>query len=117
MFPFHFRPLVRRANGRSRLNIELLEQRRNPVTASWDMSTGVLDITGTGDRFNDRILVRQNANGISVFDNRSGRPVVVPINTPGGPTGTIMASSITGIFVHGTGGNDLIDLNSGAAGF
>src|SRR4051812_23752354 len=113
MFPFQFRPLFRRAASRARLRIELLEERRNPVTASWDTTTGVLDITGTGDRFNDRILVRQNDNGISVFDNRSGRPVVVPIATPSGSTGTIMANSVTGIFVHGTGGNDLIDLNSG----
>src|SRR5262245_24036202 len=103
---------------RARLWVEGLEERRNPVTASWTL--GVLRVDGSGaPNINDRILVRQSAGLISVFDIRSGTPLFVPI--VGSPTDpslrTVRVSDVVGIRVDAGVGNDLVDLNSAAGGF
>src|SRR5262245_48745480 len=64
-----FSGLSRRpVKNRAILRVEGLEERRNPVTATWDGGTGILDVQGTGTGLNDRILVIQNGSGISVFN-------------------------------------------------
>src|SRR5215208_1628720 len=122
----HFHHLFRQARRPARstpLWVEGLEERRNPVSATWNAVDGILRVGGSGTGINDRILIRQDdsASGpvLAVFDARSGSPVFVTIqNSPTDPTGrTIAAAAVIGIEVNGAGGDDLIDLNSVAAGF
>src|SRR5947209_15312926 len=103
----------RPTKNRVTLNVEGLEERRNPVTAT--MNGSLLDVTGTGSGLNDRILVIQNGNGISVFNQLTNQ--FVPIDTGGNFVDTIDQSFVSGIRVFGNGGNDFIDINSGGREF
>src|SRR5262249_39001080 len=119
---FFFGP-SRRTGKKSKsvqLQVEGLEERRTPVSANWNVVDGVLTVSGSGQPFvNDRILLRQSGSLLEVIDMRSGFPVIVQIGgSPSDPSGrTINTSVVTGILVDGGPGNDLIDLNSTAAGF
>ena len=76
---FH-RVARRPATPRTTLNVELLEERRNPVSgvnATYNLVTGVLEVRGVtppggGFNPNDRIWVLRSGSGIGVFDARTG---------------------------------------------
>jgi len=110
------RPAVRRVS----LSVSQLEERRNPtVTAGYDIPTGILTVNGNAG-LNDRIFLLQGVQGtqrLSVFDGRSGRLIIVPIDIGGTGFGNIDINSVTGIHVNGVGGNDLLDLNSSLHGW
>ncbi|MBO0700680.1 MAG: hypothetical protein J2P46_19950, partial [Zavarzinella sp.] len=116
---------VRKPAGSPPLYAEPLEQRRNPVTATWTQdapgsTTGTLAVNGDGTAglVNDRIRIRQNGSAqVAVIDFRTGREVAVPIDTPGGTVLFMPASQISGITVNAGLGNDFVDLNSFAQGF
>lgn len=101
------------ARRTAHLRVEGLEERRNPVTATL-RADGVLQVDGSpAPAVNDRIQVYQIGGLISVFDARSGRSMVVPIQVAGGPVvESVNAGLVAGIEVNGGVGNDLIDLNS-----
>jgi Ca2+-binding RTX toxin-like protein len=128
-----FSRLARRpASFRTTLHLESLEERRNPATASFSFNaasftTGILTVTGTGPGFNDRLVLLRNGNGLSVFNGGVAIPIV-NANGLGTTLKTMDYSLLQGsgggivvngnnVNVSGTGGNDLIDLNSGAKGF
>src|SRR6476620_11524605 len=101
-----------RKSRRARLRVEGLEERRNPVTATYTL--GVLRVDGSGGlNPHDRIWIRQSADLISVFDVRSGTPQFVPIGgSPTDPSGrTVRVADVIGIRVDAGIGNDLVDLN------
>src|SRR3954471_7991221 len=88
----------------SRLHVEPLEARANPVTAVLSGSTLII----AGDNLvNDLIAVRQTAPAagsmIEVYDGRISTFV---------PFATFNRSAVTAITVDGLDGNDFIDLNS-----
>src|SRR5207244_3846462 len=87
----------RPSKNRAILNVEGLEERRNPVTASFDSGTGILDVQGTGSGLNDRIIVIQNGSGISVLNGFTNQ--FVPITNGATFTFTIDATIVTGITV------------------
>src|SRR5262245_41737120 len=113
-----FFPPARRVDRPRRgpgLRVEALETRANPVSAVLD-SSGVLNIDGSSS-VNDRILVQQSGGFIRVLDARFSTPILVPIQTGFGSVAQISVGLVSGIDVNGLDGNDLIDLNSAAAGF
>src|SRR5947209_12632490 len=110
----------RRPALRTTLRLEQMEERRNPVTATYSSFTRILDVQGSapGQSFpNDRIVLLEQNGQVGVFDARSGRLVQQPIKVDGLTSGTVPASEIDTITVEGNGGNDLIDLNSPSHGF
>jgi hypothetical protein len=106
-----------RLTRRTNLRLEILEERRNPVTAS--LVAGTLQIDGSPLPFaNDWIKVYQDSGFIAVFDNRFRTNAVVPIQiAPGVFVNSVSEGSVTGIDVDGGVGHDIIDLNSLKAGF
>src|SRR5688500_15919639 len=94
-------PFARPDKPRSRLRLESLEDRANPVTAALNGTT--LVITGS-DFAHDVIAVRQTTNNIiQVFDAWVSTTV---------PVAEFFRSSVSGITVDGGAGDDLIDLHS-----
>src|SRR4051812_13006877 len=90
----------RPATRRTCLGLDLLEERRTPVTAGYNIISGNLDVAGTGSGINDRIFLLQSGTKLSVYDGRSGNLVVVPIDIGGNFFGNIDVNSIQGITVN-----------------
>src|SRR5262245_21225233 len=97
-------PTVRRSarargKARSRLCVEPLEPRANPVTAFLNGSTLVIN---GDDLVDDVIAVRQTViNTVEVYDGRMSTMV---------PAFVFNRAVVTAIQADGLGGNDLIDL-------
>jgi Ca2+-binding RTX toxin-like protein len=115
---YHLLRQTRRPARSTRLRVEGLEERRNPVSATWNAVDGILRVSGSST-VNDRIFVRQDNSPsgpvLGVFDARTGVFVTIQ-NSPTSPT-TIAVAAVVGIEVTGAGGNDFLDLNSAAGGF